>query len=225
MDGKFYKDPIRISGSANNADSSSRTFSFDGQEKNSNDDFPEGGRAAWAVVLGAWCCIFSTAGWIACMGVFQTYYQVNQLKAYSASAIAWILSTQSFFFFGLAPWIGLAFDRFGPRALLIGGTLLHITGLLSLALSSLYYQIFLSQSVCSAIGASIIFWTSGLTVATWFQQRRGLASGIAGSGSSVSGALGWYVFFVWPRCKRIGLMRTTVMPSLSCSNPMGFCTP
>ena len=84
------------------------------------DRAPDGGLAAWIVVLGAWCTSFCSYGWLNSkslslhlsspnsisqrltfpsqgMGVFQDYYQTALLKQYSASEIAWIPSLQIFF--------------------------------------------------------------------------------------------------------------------------------
>lgn len=58
------------------------------------DDFPDGGLKAWSVVLGGCCCLFTSFGWINCIGIFQNYYQSHQLSNYSPSAIAWIPSTE-----------------------------------------------------------------------------------------------------------------------------------
>jgi hypothetical protein len=153
-------------------------------------DFPEGGKAAWSVVAGAWCCSFVSSGWVSCVGDFQSHYQKNELKAYSPGSISWIPSMQIFLLFGLAPIYGHVFDCYGPRPLLIGGTCSHIFGILMLSLSTKYYQIFLAQSICSAAGASAIFWAAGLTTSTWFQRRRGLSNGLATSGSSIGGVVG-----------------------------------
>lgn len=57
-------------------------------------DFPDGGLKAWSVVLGAWCCLFASFGWINCIGLFQTHYQSNQLKQYPPSTVAWITSVE-----------------------------------------------------------------------------------------------------------------------------------
>ncbi len=57
-------------------------------------DFPDGGLKAWSVVLGAWCCLFTSFGWINCIGVFQNYYENNQLSTYSPSTVAWITSVE-----------------------------------------------------------------------------------------------------------------------------------
>ncbi len=52
---------------------------------------------------------------------------------------------------------GKVFDDFGPRYLLVTGTFLHVFGLMMTSISKTYYQILLSQAVCSAVGASLVF--------------------------------------------------------------------
>jgi hypothetical protein len=79
---------------------------------------PDGGLQAWLVVLGSFCMVFASFGWINCtyypqkivrgrtqantpkgIGVFQDYYQNHQLSTYSPSTVAWIPATESFFMF------------------------------------------------------------------------------------------------------------------------------
>lgn len=91
------------------------------------------------------------------VGSFQAYWEVGPLKDYSSSTIAWILSLQLFFVFALGPVVGILFDKYGPRPLMIGGTLLHVFGLMMASLASKYYQFLLSQGVCSAIGAACLY--------------------------------------------------------------------
>lgn len=55
------------------------------------------------------------------------------------------------------PFIGLIYDKYGPRQLIIVGTFLHVFGLMMTSISTQYYQILLSQGVCSAIGVSAIY--------------------------------------------------------------------
>ncbi|RHZ45707.1 uncharacterized protein CDV56_101661 [Aspergillus thermomutatus] len=138
---------------------------------------PDGGAAASLVVLGAWCCSFSSPGWINTatrwtnsnalppgVGSFQQYYEAGPLKDYSSSTIAWIL--------------------YSPRPLIIGGTLLHVFGLMMALLAKTYYQFILSQGVCSAIGVASL-----ACVSTWFSEKRGAAMGIMVMGSSVSSVI------------------------------------
>lgn len=55
------------------------------------------------------------------------------------------------------PVIGILYDKFGPRYLIFAGTILHVFGLMMASISHEYYQVLLSQGVCSAIGVSAIF--------------------------------------------------------------------
>lgn len=56
------------------------------------------------------------------------------------------------------PFVGKIFDDYGPRYLLAGGTFFHVFGLMMTSISKKYYQFLLAQAVCSAIGASMIFY-------------------------------------------------------------------
>lgn len=155
--------------------------------------FPDGGTRAWLVVLGGWCCLFSSFGWIMIMGVFQDWYESHTLRQYSASTIAWIPSMQVCLMFLLAPIFGIIFDSYGPRGLLIGGSLFQLVGVMLLSLCDRYYQVFLAQGVCSAIGTSAMFYAGNNTVGRWFHSRRALALGLVSSGSSAGGLVGTYV--------------------------------
>ncbi|KIW28242.1 uncharacterized protein PV07_07921 [Cladophialophora immunda] len=151
--------------------------------------FPEGGLKAWTVVFGAACGIFVSFGWINCIGVFQEYYEAHQLKEYSSQEIAWIPSLEAFMMFVGGLWVGRVYDNYGPRILLIIGTFLHVFGLMMASISHKYYQFLLSQGVCSALGASMIFYPSMSCVVTWFFRRRSLALGVAATGSSIGGVI------------------------------------
>ncbi|KAJ4357131.1 uncharacterized protein N0V89_001706 [Didymosphaeria variabile] len=61
--------------------------------------FPDGGLEAWLVVMGGFCAVFASFGWINCVGVFQDYYKSTLLPNYSSSQVAWIPSTESFMMF------------------------------------------------------------------------------------------------------------------------------
>lgn len=91
-------------------------------------------------------------------------------------------------FFG-GPIFGKVFDNYGPRYLLLGGTFFHVFGLMMTSLSTEYYQILLSQGICSSLGASAIFYSAMSSVGTWFFKNRAGAFGIMAAGSSLGGVL------------------------------------
>lgn len=91
--------------------------------------------------------------------------------------------------FFCGPIVGKLTDYYGPRVPILIGSFLHIFGLMMMSLSKTYYQFFLSQSICSAIGCSFLFFPSITAAATWFLRHRALAIGIMVSGSSVGGVI------------------------------------
>ncbi|KAN0083543.1 Major facilitator superfamily domain containing protein [Elaphomyces granulatus] len=150
---------------------------------------PQEGMRAWTVVAGAYCALFVSFGWINCIGVFQDYYQLHQLKNLSPSTVSWIPSLESFMMLAGGPIFGRLFDSYGPRWPLLIGSLLHVFGLMMTSISSEYYQFILSQGICSPLGASAVFFVATTSVATWFQKHRALALGITASGSSLAGVI------------------------------------
>ncbi|KAJ5937938.1 monocarboxylate transporter [Penicillium verhagenii] len=152
-------------------------------------DAPDGGATAWLVVLGAWCALFCTFGWINSVGTFQDYYETSLLSQYSSSTIAWIPSLEIFFMFAMGPIVGQLYDRFGPRYVILGGSFLHIFGLMMASISKEYYQLLLSQGICSAMGVCAIFQPSVNAIPSWFDKKRGTAYGILATGSSLGGVI------------------------------------
>ncbi|KAL3479736.1 riboflavin transporter MCH5 [Aspergillus californicus] len=152
-------------------------------------DFPDGGLRAWTVVAGSWCCMFASMGWINCIGVFQDYYERNQLASYSPTAVAWITSTETFMMFLGAPVFGKIFDNYGPRYMLLVGMVCHVLGLMMTSLAREYYQFFLAQAILSALGASALFYGCLNPIGTWFLKKRAFAFGIISAGSSLAGVI------------------------------------
>ena len=149
----------------------------------------DGGHRAWLTTFGAWWALFVTFGWVTTLGVFQAYYEQHLLKGYSPSTIAWISSVQQCLSYSAGIFLGKIFDGYGPRWLLIIGGLAQVFGLMMTSISKEYYQVFLAQGVCSAIGASAVFYGALGALATWWKTKRALAYGIATSGSSVGGVI------------------------------------
>ncbi|OIW26894.1 major facilitator superfamily transporter [Coniochaeta ligniaria NRRL 30616] len=152
-------------------------------------DFPDGGLKAWTVVFGGWCGLFCTFGLINCIGVFETYYVTGPLREYSASEVSWITSAEVFFMQFSGIFFGRVFDTYGPRWMLIIGTVVYIFGLMMVSLSNSYYQFFLAQAVVAGIGSNAVFTACMNSVVSWFFKRRAAAFGIMVSGSSLGGVI------------------------------------
>ncbi|GAP85106.1 putative riboflavin transporter MCH5 [Rosellinia necatrix] len=151
------------------------------------DDFPDGGREAWLVVLGGSLILFCSFGIVNCSGVFVQYYVNGPLSDYSSSSITWITSLQTFLLTGSNLVMGRLFDSYGTRWILPLGTVLYSFGLMALSLSTQYYQIILSQGIVMGVGGAAVFNCASNSTLTWFYRYRAAALGIVVAGSSVGG--------------------------------------
>lgn len=89
----------------------------------------------------------------------------------------------------LGPVIGFLFDRYGPRWLLLVGSAMHVFGLMMASVSTQYYQLLLSQGLCSAIGVAAVFMSVIGCASGWFDQNRGTVFGLLATRSSVGGVV------------------------------------
>ena len=133
--------------------------------------------------------MFVSVGWNNAAGVLQTIYQTDLLVSFSPSAIGWIISIQTFFMFVIAPITGQVFDSYGPRWIVLGGSVLQVLGVMTMGSCTEYWQLVLSQSLCTGVGGGAIFFAASNSIATWFKVNRAFAIGIASSGSAVGGVL------------------------------------
>ncbi|PVI03761.1 MFS general substrate transporter, partial [Periconia macrospinosa] len=150
---------------------------------------PDGGREAWLCVAGCAALYFCSYGWLNSIGVTQEYYRRVPLSSLPATTVSWIGALETFFLPFCSPFVGILFDRMGPTIPLLIGMFLHVFGLMMLSLSTKYYQIILTQGVCSAIGMSFVFNPAATSVSMWFQRRRPLANAIAASGAPIGGII------------------------------------
>ena len=88
--------------------------------------FPEGGGKAWLVVFGSWCALFSSLGIMNTMGAFQEHISSHQLQHLDVSIVGWIFSLYAFLTFGVGLFVGPVFDTYGPRYLVISGSILVV---------------------------------------------------------------------------------------------------
>ncbi|KAM0175821.1 hypothetical protein ACHAPC_009478 [Botrytis cinerea] len=151
--------------------------------------YPEGGRDAWLVVLGAWCGLTASLGIYNTAGVFEVVISESILPEESSSTLGWIFSIYAFVNWICGVQIGPTFDAMGPRGLLIAGTVCTLIGILVFSVCTEYYQILLSFSILTGVGSSLLLTPSMGCVAHWFMERRGLASGIAFIGGGFGGVL------------------------------------
>lgn len=123
--------------------------------------YPEGGRDAWLVVLGAWCGLTASLGIYNTAGVFEAVISKVILPEESPSNIGWIFSTYAFVNWVCGVQVGPTFDAMGPRALIIAGTICTLVGIFSLSVStgkiSFHMILHASPILLAEIDVSLIF--------------------------------------------------------------------
>lgn len=109
----------------------------------------------------------------------EAEFALSRTTTSAISSVAWVLIPMTAFAGG---W---AMDRYGPKKVLFFMGL--FTGL-SLVLTSRTtdaWQLFLTYSVLLSIGFGAIYAVAISTISRWFDKKRGLAVGIAGSGEGI----------------------------------------
>lgn len=135
---------------------------------------------------GLQLCLGTVYAW----SFFQTML-VNQLGwSHTDTAIAFGVTI---FSLGIAAaWAGMALPRLGPRKLALGGSILFSLGYLIAAPALEYNNLLLfyfGYGVIGGAGIGLGYVTPVATVAKWFPDRKGLATGIVVMGFGVGAFL------------------------------------
>ncbi|RHZ47198.1 MCT family MFS transporter [Aspergillus thermomutatus] len=149
--------------------------------------YPEGGLEAWLVVFGSFMGLFASLGLVNTIGTFQAYLQDHQLKEYSPGNVGWIFGVYSFLTFFCGVQIGPVFDAKGPRFLVLAGSVLVVVMMIALGFCTKYWHFMLVIGVAGGTGASLIFTPAISAVGHFFNEKRGVATGLAATGGSVGG--------------------------------------
>ncbi|KAI6710333.1 hsp90-like protein [Diplocarpon mali] len=185
------KDPrCRASSDFSNCGTLNNTTDIDTDEAEAEAEgipFPEGG-SGWLVVVGAWCVLFPSLGIMNTMGAFEEYISTHQLKDYGLSAVGWIFSLYAFLTFGVGLFVGPVFDKFGPRWLILSGSVLLVSSMCLVGYCT--GELLLPHlPVLGGVGAALVFSPSITVIGHYFSRRRGIATGIATTGGAFGGIL------------------------------------
>ncbi|KAI5301985.1 hypothetical protein KEM56_001165, partial [Ascosphaera pollenicola] len=151
--------------------------------------YPEGGWEAYSVVFGAFMAMFGSLGLVNSTGIFQAYLLQHQLSDHSEGNVGWIFGMYAFFMFFSSLQIGPIFDAKGPRALLLIGSVLTVTGLLALGWCTKYSHFLVVFAFMLGLGNSMVFNPSVACISHYFLRYRARATGIATSGGGVGGVI------------------------------------
>lgn len=148
---------------------------------------PDGGIRAWSQVFCAWLAIVNAWGFVNSFGAFQPYYE--SILPETASTISWIGSIQACLLFALGIFSGRALDRGWFRPTVALGIAVQVVGMFTMSAAHSYWQLLLTQGLCTGIGGGLFFVPVMGVCSTYFTKNRGLALGIVTSGTAGGGIL------------------------------------
>lgn len=162
----------------------------------------------WVIIAVSFLTLFLALGTRNSFGVFYIAilreYGWNRAETAGAFSLAMIVH-------GLfAPVTGIFMDRFGPRLLFPLGSMILFAGLVAASRIHAIWHLYLFFGVAIAIGVNTLSFSPHMSIIPrWFIKKRGLASGLALSGSGAGvlvlvpmneyfiGTLGWrYAFLI-----------------------------
>ena len=149
--------------------------------------YPEGGLQANLCVLGSFCGLMAALGMMNTLGTYQAYLSTHQLRTSSTGALGWIFGLYAFLSFFCGLQIGPIFDAYGPRYLVLAGSVLLLLSQLLLGLCTVYWHFLIVFGVLGGVGTSLIFSPSFAAVGHYFLRRRGAMTGLAAVGGSLGG--------------------------------------
>ncbi|PWY80757.1 MFS general substrate transporter [Aspergillus sclerotioniger CBS 115572] len=187
----------------------------DGSSSPSHEQYPEDGLKAWSIVLGAWCAMIPAMGLLNSLGALQVWMTTHQLQEYSESSIGWIFGAYGFFLFFGGAMFGAILDSHGPLFVILPGSVGIILSLIFLSFSQEYYQIFLSFSVLGGIASSTLWSPPVAVVGHSFNERHGLATGVACTAGGVGGVI--FPLLILVAAPRIGFTWSLRVIALLCA--------
>lgn len=148
---------------------------------------PEGGTTAWMTLVGGWLTIFCSFGYANAFGVFQDLY--TRSGAASALNVSWIGSVQWFFLIAAGLPAGRLLDAGHFRLTMAGASILFIfcNFMLSLADTSSYYQLLLSQGFGIGIASGLMYMPALAIQGHYWNKNRAAVMALVSTSAALGG--------------------------------------
>ncbi|KAK3940745.1 hypothetical protein QBC46DRAFT_120384 [Diplogelasinospora grovesii] len=145
---------------------------------------PDGGVLAWSQVLAGALVNMMAWGYPSTFGVYQLYYR-DSLGLPDAQ-ISWIGSVQVFLAFMTCTVSGRLADAGYVKSTIAAGSFLVVFGTMMTSLCpDVYWQLFLSQGVCTGLGLGIMFMPPLSVISSYFKEKRSYALAVAATGTGI----------------------------------------
>ena len=140
---------------------------------------------AWLVCLGGALAMFAVMG--LGVNVFSIYQpEIIRLNGFTDAQGSWITTTRSLFILATLLCVNQLCTRFGLRRVMSAGVLLVGLSCLCFAFAD-RFLLYCAAAALTGVGYCLAGMVPiSLAVGRWFQDRQGLALGLASAGSGVS---------------------------------------
>ncbi|WP_157573244.1 MFS transporter [Novosphingobium sp. AAP83] len=147
-------------------------------------------RAGWVVVVASMVGLAMGLSPIPFYTIGMFAPELQQAFGWSFASLMGSITVQSVVVMGTGPIAGFAVDRFGAKPVALISLVLFGLTFMSLGLSNGNIWVYYCQWVLmSVVGAGTLTATWMHTVNGWFEKHRGLAIGIASTGTGITGFL------------------------------------
>ena len=119
----------------------------------------------------------------------QEYYSQNVYTDTPLSVLSLVAGTANFTTTAFSFVAGRLGDKFGYKKMIMIGSVISVAALIGAAFSTSLVSLFIFQGFFVGLGAGCSFPLVIALPSQWFLKRRGLATGIAISGSGFGGAI------------------------------------
>ncbi|THU87383.1 MFS general substrate transporter [Dendrothele bispora CBS 962.96] len=173
--------------------------------------FPDGGVRAWGVALGCFMLGCSCLGWGMVWGVLQDYYHTTMFPNTSLTVLSTIVGLANFTSNGSSYLFGVLGDRYGYKKMIALSCIIIYICQLASAFSTKVYQLFLFQGFFNGLGIGMGMPLYISLLSQWFKKRRGLATGLAVSGTGIGGSI--QVLILRPLITALGFRKALLIHS------------
>ncbi|KAG0271181.1 hypothetical protein BGZ95_001050, partial [Linnemannia exigua] len=151
-----------------------------------NSMVPPDGGYGWVVVGACFLNNFSMLGIMFSWGIFQQLYK-DEVFPGQTSAVSWIGTLAFGFMYIVGGICSLFAAKIGYRKMVLMGSFLVAGGCIGASFATEVWHLYLTQGILYGLGAAMANPCILSAPSQWFVVRRGMASGIAISGSGVGG--------------------------------------
>ncbi|KAJ1998372.1 hypothetical protein GGI04_005029 [Coemansia thaxteri] len=150
-------------------------------------DKPPDGLYAWAVIFACLISLMLSIGINDAYGVYQQHYQINEFPNTTTTLISWVGTVQFLVMCVGGVFSGFLCEHFDTRVLNAVGAVIMGVAFIAGSFCKTVEMLMLTQGLLYGLGASFPFVAGTSIPSQWFTKRRGLATGIALSGSGLGG--------------------------------------